>query len=105
MTTAFVIVATLALIPQVIFTVLYWKWIPAWVKNPYGRLAQFDSWCRILFYSIMLFLIAFGSKIGHAWASVVFISGFVPVIFFGIFQLALLKRAVDSAKEDKEVKK
>lgn len=98
MATAFTIVVVLALVPQVLFSMLYWKWIPLWTKNPYGRLAQLGSWCHIILLSLYLCLVLFGKHLNHIVSGVILVSAFVPLVIFGFLQLILLKRAVDSSK-------
>jgi hypothetical protein len=96
-TAAFVTVVSLALLPQLLFFVLYWKWIPSWIHNKYGRLAQAGAMCHIILLSLYLFLVAFGKHFNPRLEGIVLVLAFVPLIFFGLFQLSLLKLAVDSA--------
>lgn len=103
MTVAFLIVVILTLVPQLLFSVLYWKWIPQWTKNPYGRLAQFGSWSISLTLILCLILATAGRHLGREVLREVFVFGFLPLLVFGYLQLSLLKRAVDSAKEKEEV--
>jgi hypothetical protein len=100
-TAAFIVVVVLALMPQIAFSVLYWRWIPGWTKNSYGRLAQLGSWCHIILLTLYLVLVLFGKSFNPIVAGVILISAFVPLVLFGVLQLILLKRAVDSAKEKK----
>lgn len=104
MQTAFTIVLILALVPQVFFSVLYWRWIPDWVKNPYGRLAQLGSWCHIILLSLYLVFTEFGRHFNPTVAEYLLILAFVPLVIFGLLQLHLLKMAVDSSQveHDKE---
>jgi hypothetical protein len=99
---AYIVVVALALLPQITFSFLYWRWIPSWIRNPYGRLAQFGAWCHIVFLSIFEFFLVFGRHINPKFASYVFILSFLPLIFFGILQLDLLKKAVNSAREEQK---
>ena len=98
MQTAFTIVLIMALLPQVLFSVLYWKWIPDWVKNPYGFLAQLGSWCHIILLTLYLIFTEFGRHFNPTVAGYILISAFVPLVIFGFLQLHLLKMAVDSSK-------
>lgn len=98
MTTAFIIVVVLALVPQILFSMLYWKWIPVWIRNPYGRLAQLGSWCHIVLLSLYLGLVLFGKHFNPHVAGVVLILAFVPLVVFGVLQLVLLKKAVEAAR-------
>lgn len=99
MIVAYIVVVSLALLPQIVFSALYWRWIPSWTKNPYGRLAQLGAWCHIIFLTVFESFLIFGRHLNQTLASYVFIASFLPLIFFGILQLSLLKEAVDSAKE------
>jgi len=99
-TIAFVVIVTMALLPQILFSVLYWKWIPNWTKNSYGRLAQLGSWCHILLLTLYLVFTIFGKSFNPIFAGVVLISAFVPLVVFGFLQLILLKMAVDSSKSE-----
>jgi uncharacterized PurR-regulated membrane protein YhhQ (DUF165 family) len=94
---ALIVVIALALAPQLLFTVLYWKWIPTWIKNPYGRLAQLGSWCHIILLSLYLCFITFGRHFGRTIAEAMLVSAFVPLVIFGFLQLLLLKKAFDSS--------
>lgn len=99
----FSIVLVAALLLQVAFTMLYWKWIPGWVKNRYGRLAQLGSWVHIILLSVYLCFTWFGKLLNVLFAEVMLISAFLPLVFFGVLQLVLLKAAVnDSKAEHKE---
>lgn|SRR5689334_2392874 len=97
---AFVVVLIVALVLQLAFTMLYWKWIPGWVKNSYGRLAQLGSWVHIILLSVYLCFTLFGRHFNVHVAELLLISAFLPLVFFGFLQLALLKRAVDSSKAE-----
>jgi hypothetical protein len=99
-TAAYIVVVALALLPQILFSVLYWKWIPTWTKNPYGRLAQLGAWCHIIFLSVLEVFLVFGRHMNPNIAKYIFLASFSPLIFYGIFQLSLLKRAVDSVEKD-----
>ena len=103
MTTAFTTVVILALLPQIAFFVLYWRWIPAWRFNKYGRLAQAGAMCHIILLTLYLCLVWWGKYWNHTVTEVVLVAAFVPLIFFGIFQLSLLRLAVDSSRPVKEV--
>lgn len=96
----FVIVLAIALLLQILFSMLYWKWIPGWVKNPYGRLAQLGSWVHIILLSLYLCFTFFGKFFNRYVAEVMLISAFLPLVFFGILQLLLLKQAVDLSRFD-----
>ena len=100
MTVAFIVVVVLALVPQLLFTALYWKWIPAWTKNPYGRLAQFGSWSISFTLTLCLILATAGRGLPRESLREIFTFGFLPLLFFGYLQLALLKKAVDSSKNN-----
>ena len=102
MIVAYIVVVALALLPQVSFSFLYWRWIPSWIKNPYGRLAQLGAWCHIIFLSVFETFLIFGRHLNPTFASYVFIFSFLPLIFFGVLQLDLLRKAVNSAREEKE---
>ena len=104
MSAAFTIVVTLALLPQIAFFVLYWLWIPSWIYNKYGRLAQAGAMCHIILLSLYLILVIFGKHLNQTFAGLMLVSAFIPLILFGIFQLSLLKLAVDSAKAMTPVK-
>jgi len=99
---AFLIVVILALLPQIAFSICYWRMIPSWVNNPYGRLAQLGAWCHITFLTFYLVVQLFHKYFNVIWVDVIFISAFVPLILFGCFQLYLLKVAVRSAAEEKQ---
>jgi hypothetical protein len=96
---AYIVVVALALLPQIAFSFLYWRWIPSWIRNPYGRLAQLGAWCHIVFLSIFECFLIFGKYINRDFASYLLVTSFFPLIFFGILQLDLLKKAVNSARE------
>jgi len=100
-TIAFTVIVALALLPQILFSILYWRWIPNWTKNPYGRLAQLGSWCHILLLSLYLVFVIFGKSLNPTFAGVLLVSAFVPLVVFGFLQLALLKLAVDSSMNEK----
>ena len=107
-TTAVVtVVVCLALLPQIVFTIAYWKWIPAWVNDSYGRLAQLGAWCHIIFLSVFESFILFGRHMNPQVAVWVLVISFFPLIFQGILQMILLRRAVLSAqteaREEKQV--
>jgi hypothetical protein len=93
-------IVILALVPQLLFSVLYWKWIPAWIRNPYGRLAQLDSWSLILLLIFFLVILALGDHIGQTEKRVISAVLLLPFIFAGFLKLTLLKRAVDSSKDE-----
>lgn len=97
MATAYVAVVIMALLPQVLFSILYWTWIPTWIKNPYGRLAQLDAWCRIILLSVFLFINFFGKGLDPNVVTFIFILAFLPLVYFGGLQLILLRRAAKSA--------
>lgn len=94
----FSLVLIVALVLQILFTMLYWKWIPSWVKNSYGRLAQLGSWVHIVLLSIYLCFLWFGKYFNVFVAEVMLISAFLPLVFFGLLQLVLLKEAVYSSR-------
>lgn len=98
MTAAFVTVVSLALLPQLLFFFLYWRWIPSWIHNKYGRLAQAGAMCHIILLSLYIVIVVFGKHFNKDFEGIVLILAFVPLILFGLFQLSLLKLAVDSAK-------
>lgn len=98
MTVAFTIVVIVALVPQLLFSALYWKWIPLWTRNPYGRLAQFGSWCHIILLTLYLVLTLFGKHFNQFITGIVLVSAFVPLDIYGFLQLILLKKAVESAR-------
>lgn len=104
MTVAYIVIVILALLPQLAFTVLYWKWIPSWVKNPYGRLAQLDSWSQIVLLVLFMVILISGSYFSPGEKRFIATFSITPWIFLGLLRLTLLKRAVDSASktEDKE---
>lgn len=102
MTVAFIVVVILALVPQLLFTVLYWKWIPTWTKNPYGRLAQFGSWSISLTLILCLILATIGKRLSQQFLGEIFVIGFLPLLTFGYMQLYLLKKAVESASKERE---
>lgn len=104
MSVAFTVVVIMALVPQVLFTISYQRWIPSWVKNPYGRMAQLGSWCHIILLSLYLVLVLFGKHFNHVVSGVVLVAAFVPLVVYGFLQLILLKKAVESAKALKEHK-
>ncbi len=95
---AFIVVIALALVPQIIFTVSYWRWIPSWIRNPYGRLAQLGSWCHIILLTLYLCFLVLGRQINPYVAEAMLLTAFLPLVFFGYLQLILLRKAVDSAK-------
>ena len=97
---AYIVIITLALVCQLAFTFLYWKWIPSWVRNPYGRLAQLDSWSQILLFSFFLILLTVGPEISTNSKRAIAAICLMPFIFVGFFKLILLKKAVDSAKQE-----
>lgn len=99
MSVAFTFVLSLALAQQVTFSVLYWRWIPAWVRNPYGRLAQLGCWSLALILILALIVSATGHS-GDSTAKTIYFFGFLPLLAFGFLQLDLLKKAVDSAREE-----
>lgn len=103
MTTAYVVVVALALLPQMIFSFLYWRWIPYWVNNPYGRLSQLGAWCHIIFLFMLLSFLVFGEYFNRLVSEYIFLASFFPLIFYGILQLILLRRAVNESKERSEV--
>lgn len=103
MTAAFIVVVALALVPQIAFSFLYWRWIPSWVKNAYGRLAQLGAWCHIIFLSVFESFLIFGKYINPLFGQYVLIFSFFPLIAFGILQLDLLKKAAGSAKTEEEI--
>lgn len=98
---ALIVIIILALVPQLLFTALYSKWIPTWVKNPYGRLAQLGSWCHIILLSVYLFFLLFRVHFNRLTAEYILITAFVPLVIFGFLQLILLKRAVDASKAER----
>lgn len=95
-TTAYIFVVTLAWLPQVLFTVLYWVWVPAWTKNPYGRLAMLQAWYLVTILSTVLYISAFG--LDRIIARAIFTFSFLPLAFLGFLQLFLLRKAVNSSK-------
>ena len=99
-TTAYLIVVTLAWLPQVLFTVLYWVWVPQWTRNPYGRLAMLQAWYLVTILSIIMYISAFG--LDRDIARGIFTFSFLPLAFLGFLQLFLLKKAVDSSKARNE---
>lgn len=96
---AFTVVVIMALVPQLLFSALYWKWIPLWIRNPYGRLAQLGSWCHIILLSLYLFLVLFGKYLTPFATQTMLILAFVPLVIYGFLQLILLRRAVVSSLE------
>lgn len=102
MTVAFLVVVILALVPQLLFSMLYWKWIPHWTKNPYGRLAQFGSWSISFTLILCLILATIGKGLSRDSLRDIFVFGFIPLLAFGYLQLYLLKKAVDSASKERE---
>ncbi len=102
MAAVYVTVVALALAQQVTFSILYWRWIPHWTKNPYGRMAQLGCWALIipLFLSLVTFAISDGGGEGGNTLKVIFTIGFLPLLVFGFMQLDLLKRAVDSGSTE-----
>ena len=101
---AYVVVIALVIAPQLLFSVLYWKWIPAWTKNSYGRLAQFDSWAQVLLLVNLLLFSTGWSDLPLGDKRVILSICLVPSVFIGILKLILLKRAVDSSRVDPPVK-
>lgn len=99
MLVAYIVVILLALLPQLLFSVLYWKWIPSWTKNPYGRLAQLDSVALILLLLFFLFVVILGDSMSQGEKRAIAVVLMFPFIVGGFFKLTLLKRAVDSSKE------
>ena len=97
MTVAFTVVVILALVPQLLFTSLYWKWIPTWIKNPYGRLAQLGSWCHIILLTLYLCFVLFGKYFNPTVAGVMLVAAFIPLVVFGFLQLLLLRKALDQS--------
>ena len=97
---AYIVIISLALVCQLAFTFLYWKWIPSWVKNPYGRLAQLDSWSQIVLFSFFLTLLTIGTGLSVDSKRTIAAICLMPFIFVGFFKLRLLKKAVDSAKQE-----
>lgn len=104
---SFVTIMILALAPQVFFTIFYWSLIPTWVGNSYGRLAQLGAWCHIILLSLYLSLILFGTSFNPYVAQIMLLIAFLPLVFFGFFQLVLLKRAVNSSDvvQEEDVKR
>lgn len=103
MITAYIVVVALALLPQVVFSVVYWWKIPSWIKNPYGRLAQFGAWCHIIFLGVVLVFLTVGRQTDPHLANFIFLFSFFPLIAYGVFQLFLLKKAIEeSRKEERE---
>ncbi|HEY6019319.1 MAG TPA: hypothetical protein VIY48_05270 [Candidatus Paceibacterota bacterium] len=100
-TAVFIVVVASALILQLLFSILYWVWSPGWIRHPYGRLAQLGSFAHIILLSLYIFFVLFGKYIQKDIAAAVLISGFFPLIFFGILQLVLLKRAVNSSMDER----
>lgn len=96
-TAVFIVVVATALILQLLFSIFYWVWSPGWVKNPYGRLAQLGSFAHIILLSLYIFFVLFGKHVPKNITAVVLISGFFPLVFFGVLQLILLRRAVNSS--------
>ena len=96
----YIVVIALALAPQILFTVLYWKWIPSWVKNPYGRLAQLDCWSQIALLSLLLVFLIVGQGMSIEAKRGFMALCLIPFIVLGVFRLILLKRAVDSSREE-----
>lgn len=101
MVAVYVTVVALALAQQVTFSFLYWRWIPQWTKNPYGRMAQLGCWALIvpLLLSLINFAISGGGS-GSNTIRLVFIIGFLPLLAFGFLQLDLLKKAVESGEAE-----
>lgn len=99
---ALTIVVAMALVPQVLFSVLYWRWIPQWVKNPYGRLSQLGSWCHINLLILYLLFLLVGRSMNRWMAGSMLILAFSQLVVFGFLQLALLKRAVVASKKEDE---
>lgn len=100
----YVVVIALAMAPQLLFTVLYWKWIPSWTKNSYGRLAQFDSWAQLALLAVLMFFVTNGDRIPLTDKRAILAVCLTPSVFLGILRLVLLKRAVDSSRADTPVK-
>lgn len=103
-TTAYVVtgVVLLALLLQLVFSVAYWVWIPAWVKDSYGRMAQLGAWCHIIFLSVFESFIFFGRHMNVTVAGFLLVASFVPLIVYGFLQIVLLRRAVLSARMEGE---
>lgn len=99
---ALTVVMVLALVPQVVFTIRYWKKLPAWIRHPYGRLAQLGCWCHILLLTLYLAFIWLGMYFNPLVAKILLVSAFVPLIFYGLLQLNLLERAVKSAMAEQQ---
>lgn len=99
-TTAYLIVVALAWLPQVLFTVFYWVWVPSWTKNSYGRLAMLQAWYLVVILSLVLCTVMF--KLDRNVARMIFTFSFLPLSFLGFLQLFLLKKAVDSSKAKQE---
>lgn len=97
MLAAFIIVMFLALVPQVTFFVLYWRWFPRWKYNSYGQLTMLGSAFHIVVLSLYLWLSLFGDYTNRYVASGIFFFAFGLLILFGVFQLVLLRRAVKAA--------
>jgi hypothetical protein len=97
---AYIVIVSLALLPLVAFSVLYWKWVPSWVRNPYGRLTQLDSWSQIIVLFLSLVFLLSGTHVDVNVKRVVLTVCLIPFIFIGILRLSLLKKAVDSSKEE-----
>lgn len=101
---AYIVVIVLALLLQLLFTALYWKWIPSWIKNPFGRLAQSDSWSQILILSTLavFFFVGDGMSVDHKRTILAIF--LLPLVVSSAFRLLLLKKAVDSARADEKEK-
>lgn len=100
--TAYIVVVAVALALQIAFSLLYWKWFPSWVNNPYGRLAQLGAFALITNLTLVLLVNTFGHDWGRSEVRTIFTFGFLFLVAFGVLQLILLKRAVDSAKQEEE---
>jgi low temperature requirement protein LtrA len=93
---AYIIAVTLAWLPQVLFTILYWVWIPSWTSNPYGRLSMLRAWYLMAILSLILYIAVFG--LDRDIARAIFTFSFLPLAFLGFLQLYLLKKAVNSSR-------
>ncbi len=103
-TMIYVIILVLGLGQQLAFSILYWRWIPEWRKNAYGRLAQFESWSSVALLSALLFILLFGTSLNFQTEDKreILAVVLIPFVFLGALKLSLLKRAVDSAKAKQE---
>lgn len=104
-TVFYIVVLVMALLPQIAFSALYWRWIPAWTKNAYGRLAQLESWSQTYLLLVLLFNLSFSSYLSLDTKRAILATSIVPFIILSGLRIYLLKRAFDSSKEEGEDEK